>query len=131
MSEKRALSGANRALSRAEAARVVHALGSNESAQTRARATLARLVAQLLENYPSFAKEPSLASGVGRAPLVAEALRRGTEPVRDATRISVSGGETAEARDGRVATGDAAAALVLVSEARAMRAALEALVGWT
>ena len=127
----RALSGANRALSRAEAARVVHALGSNESAQTRARATLARLVAQLLENYPSFAKEPSLASGVGRAPLVAEALRRGTEPVRDATRISVSGGETAEARDGRVATGDAAAALVLVSEARAMRAALEALVGWT
>ena len=131
MSEKRALSGANRALSRAEAARVVHALGSNESAQTRARATLARLVAQLLENYPSFAKEPSLVSGVGRAPLVAEALRRGTEPVRDATRISVSGGETAEARDGRVATGDAAAALVLVSEARAMRAALEALVGWT
>jgi hypothetical protein len=89
------------------------------------------LVAQLLENYPSFAKEPSLVSGVGRAPLVAEALRRGTEPVRDATRISVSGGETAEARDGRVATGDAAAALVLVSEARAMRAALEALVGWT
>jgi hypothetical protein len=88
------------------------------------------LVARLLENYPSFAKEPSLASGVGRAPIVAEALRA-TEPVRDATFVSDSGGEMAEAREGRVATGDAAAALVLVSEARAMRAALESLVGWT
>ena len=124
---------ANRAASRAEAARVVHALGSNEAARARARAALARLVARLLENYPSFAKEPSLASGVGRAPLVAEALR-GTEPVRDRDRdlgVSVSGGERVSAREGRVATGDAAAALVLVSEARAMRAALEALVGWT
>ena len=131
-SEKRALSlsDANRALSRAEAARVVHALGSNEAARARARAALARLVARLLENYPSFAKEPSLASGVGRAPIVAEALRA-TEPVRDATFVSDSGGEMAEAREGRVATGDAAAALVLVSEARAMRAALESLVGWT
>ena len=136
-SEKRALffSGANQiALSRAEAARVVHALGSNEAARARARAALARLVARLLENYPSFAKEPSLASGVGRAPLVAEALPLRTEPVRElSTSVPDSGGEIiAEApREGRVATGDAAAALVLVSEARAMRAALESLVGWT
>ena len=136
-SEKRALffSGANQiALSRAEAARVVHALGSNEAARARARAALARLLARLLENYPSFAKEPSLASGVGRAPLVAEALPLRTEPVRElSTSVPDSGGEIiAEApREGRVATGDAAAALVLVSEARAMRAALESLVGWT
>lgn len=136
-SEKRALffSGANQiALSRAEAARVVHALGSNEAARARARAALARLVARLLENYPSFAKEPSLASGVGRAPLVAEALPLRTEPVRELpTSVPDSGGEIAEVgvSEGRVATGDAAAALVLVSEARAMRAALESLVGWT
>ena len=92
MSEKRALSGANRALSRAEAARVVHALGSNESAQTRARATLARLVAQLLENYPSFAKEPSLASGVG-----ARAARRRGASARDRT----GSGRDADLRLGR------------------------------
>ena len=45
--------------------------------------------------------------------------------------IGIPPGSTAETHDGRVATGDAAAALVLASEVRAMRAALEALVGWT
>ena len=112
------------ALSRAEAARVVHALGSNQAARARARAALARLVARLLENYPSFAKEPSLAGGVGRAPSAGADAEPGIG-------IGIPPGSTAEAHDGRVATGDAAAALVLASEARAMRAALEALVGWT
>ena len=109
-------------------------LGRARGARARARAALARLLARLLENYPSFAKEPSLASGVGRAPLVAEALPLRTEPVRELpTSVPDSGGEIAEVgvSEGRVATGDAAAALVLVSEARAMRAALESLVGWT
>ena len=66
MSEKRALSGANRALSRAEAARCRARAGSNESAQTRARATLVRASGGTApRNHPSFAKEPSLASGWG------------------------------------------------------------------
>ena len=111
-----------RALSRAEAARVVHALGSNDSARARARAALARLVARLLESYPSFAKEPSLSSGVGRAP---------SAPGDGIPGDGIPPGSTSEAHEGRVATGDAAAALVLASEARAMRAALEALAGWT
>jgi hypothetical protein len=117
-----------RALSRAEAARVVHALGSNQAARARARTALARLVARLLENYPSFAKEPSLAGGVGRAPSAGADAEPG---IGIGIGIGIPPGSTAEAHDGRVATGDAAAALVLASEARAMRAALEALVGWT
>ena len=117
-----------RALSRAEAARVVHALGSNQAARARARTALARLVARLLENYPSFAKEPSLAGGVGRAPSAGADAEPG---IGIGIGVGVPPDSTAEAHDGRVATGDAAAALVLASEARAMRAALEALVGWT
>ena len=102
----------------------MHALGSTPAARARPRAALARLVARLLENYPSFAKEPSLAGGVGRAPSAGADAEPGIG-------IGIRPGSTAEAHDGRVATGDAAAALVLASEARAMRAALEALVGWT
>ena len=117
-----------RALSRAEAARVVHALGSNQAARARARPALARLVARRLENYPSFAKEPSLAGGVGRAPSAGADAEPG---IGIGIGVGIPPGSTAEAHDGRVATGDAAAALVLASEARAMRAALEALVGWT
>jgi hypothetical protein len=85
-------------------------------------------VARLLENYPSFAKEPSLAGGVGRAPSAGADAEPG---IGIGIGIGIPPGSTAEAHDGRVATGDAAAALVLASEARAMRAALEALVGWT
>ena len=104
-----------------EANSIIQKLGANPEAQTRAKGTLARLLSKVLSQYPSFAKFPSLASGVGKTP----------KTVTDDG--GTSNGSTGNSQSGKhaVAVSDAAAALVMASEARAMRAALEEIVGWT
>jgi hypothetical protein len=78
------------------------------------------LLSQTLESYPSFAKFPQLASGVGKTPAaVSGTVSKESESI------------TEESGKHAVAVGNAAAALLLASEARAMRAALEEIVGWT
>ena len=76
--------------------------------EARARATLARLVAEVLEGYPAEARWRAAAAEAGR----------------------VGGGRGRDARrgGGRGAVGEEAAAALLASEARALRGALERLV---
>lgn len=104
-----------------EAWGVVSALMADESPaaierEVRARGVLARLCSRLLRDYPSFAKYPSLAMGVGRSP-------RSSEEEVEAGGMGEGGG------GGGSATGDAAAAMVLASEARALSGAIESFVG--
>ena len=110
----------NEGLSTADANLIIQKLGNNVEAQTRAKKFLARLLSQTLESYPSFAKFPQLASGVGKTPAaVSGTVSKESESI------------TEESGKHAVAVGNAAAALLLASEARAMRAALEEIVGWT
>ena len=104
-----------------EAWNVVSALMADESPaaierEVRARGVLAGLCSRLLRDYPSFAKYPSLAGGVGRSP-------RSSEDEVEAGGMGEDGG------GGGFATGDAAAAMVLASEARALSGAIESFVG--
>ena len=104
-----------------EAWNVVSALMADESPaaierEVRARGVLAGLCSRLLRDYPSFAKYPSLAGGVGRSP-------RSSEDEVEA------GGTGEDGGGGGSATGDAAAAMVLASEARALSGAIESFVG--